>query len=272
MVPLSQLIWPALFTSVPLMVRASPVGGDISVAEKLALRRLSLLISESQAVLALLDGTRKRVIAVAIPGSLQIGTMTSATASPAVVAPCPVGSVRPIDLAAVGAQRSAHELPLVGSYGVCVHAFHGSSGGRALLIGKRQERPIGGDGAALGRVTLGTPLAEECSTLIDRYLRRSRHYAMCAGMYRGPQECGREECYRRKNSYSTPRISYLLRNGRHGDLRVVWEPEPRATGRSAFIVCGQSGESNSRRAVTDGQVWNDGSVIPVTDSLTVAVP
>src|SRR5271169_6184664 len=54
------------------------------------------------------------MVAVAIPGSLEIRTMSPVAPTSSGIALRPVGPVGPVDLAAVGAERALHELPLVG--------------------------------------------------------------------------------------------------------------------------------------------------------------
>ena len=107
---------------------AVPVGSDVLIAEKLALRRHSLLVGESQVSAALVDRASIGTIAIAVPGALEVRTAMPVTAvvTSTIVASCPIGSVRPMDLPAVGAQRALDELPLGCSDGVRVHALEGS--------------------------------------------------------------------------------------------------------------------------------------------------
>ena len=108
---------------------AIPVGSDVLIAEELTLRRRSLLVDESQVAAALVDRASIGTIAIAIPGALQVRTAmpVTAAATSTIVSSCPIRSVRPMELPAVGAQRALDELPLGCRDGVRVHALEGSA-------------------------------------------------------------------------------------------------------------------------------------------------
>jgi len=62
----------------------------------------------------LLDVAGLGMISAAIPGSIQIRRAPAAASTTPASAPRPISTVRPVDLAAIVAQRAFYEIPLVG--------------------------------------------------------------------------------------------------------------------------------------------------------------
>ena len=93
-------------------------------------------------------------------------------------APCPVGAIRPVDGAPFGAQRSLHEIPLVGAYHVLWHPHKVTGRSIAVLIGEGEKHSIPADGAVLGGIALGAPGAQERGV---RHRTLRRRHSRCAG-------------------------------------------------------------------------------------------
>jgi hypothetical protein len=76
---------------------AVPAGGDVLVAEELALRRHSRFVGGSQVVAPLVDRPNVETIAIAIPDALQVWTAMPVTTTDAtsstIVASSPIRSV-----------------------------------------------------------------------------------------------------------------------------------------------------------------------------------
>ena len=88
----------------------------------------------------------------------------------AVVAARPVGSVRPVDLAAVSAERASDELPsrrlnLIVPLKVARRRI-------AVLIGQGEKNAVAGDGGVFVRISLGAPGAEKSRALPAIHLLR----------------------------------------------------------------------------------------------------
>ena len=82
----------------------APLRGDVAGVQETALRGLSTLVGEGEALVVLIDGTRHGVIAVAVPGSLKVRHAMAAPASSSAtnaIAARPERSVRPINSVAI---------------------------------------------------------------------------------------------------------------------------------------------------------------------------
>src|ERR1700722_1794383 len=115
-------------------------------------------------VAASANGAALRAIAAAVPAAFNSRAAPS-SASTAVVAPLPVGAVRPVDLGTVGSESACDELPA--GRGHHVRSLEGAGRGIALFVGEIEEdAAVAGDGGLFVGIALRAPLAEEAGTLI----------------------------------------------------------------------------------------------------------
>src|ERR1700687_5512402 len=93
-------------------------------------------------------------------------------------APRPISAIRPVNGAAIAAQRSLYKIPLVGAHHVLRHPDETPRRGVAVFIGEGQKYSIAADRAVFGAIALGTPVTQEAGVPHRTLQRRHRH---CAG-------------------------------------------------------------------------------------------
>ena len=85
---------------------ACPVGGDLVPVYVVACCGLTGFVLQLQTAMSLLDRARAGAVTIREPGAGE-----SRSVAAAILATRPVGSIRPVDLAAIRTERAGDELP-----------------------------------------------------------------------------------------------------------------------------------------------------------------